>query len=158
MSDLEARLAALEARVRVLEDAVELQDIMVRYGPSVDSGDADATAELFAEDGVYDAEGPGPMVGADGVRDMVNGATHQGLLPNCAHTIGPATLRLEGDRATATGYSRVYLREGEAFRLWRVAANRWEFERRGGEWKVARRVNRLIGSEDAREIFASASD
>lgn len=158
MSDLEARIAALEGKVRTLEDTLELHDIMVRYGPAVDSGDADAAAGLFAEDAIYDAEGAEPMIGADGVRAMVNGPVHQGLLPNSAHTIGPSTLRIQGDRATATGYSRVYLREGETFRLWRVAANRWEFLRQGGEWKVAKRVNRLIGSDDAHEMLASARD
>lgn len=158
MSDTETRLAALETKVRVLEDALELREIMDRYGPAVDSGDADAAARLFADDGVYDAEGAPPMLGADGVRAMVQGPTHQSLLPNSAHTIGPSQLRIEGDRATATGYSRVYLREGESFRLWRVAANRWEFERRGDAWKVAKRTNRLIGTKDAHEILASAAD
>ena len=66
MSDTETRLAALEAKVRVLEDTLELRDIMDRYGPAVDSGDADAAAELFADDSVYDAEGAPPMLGGDG--------------------------------------------------------------------------------------------
>jgi len=158
MSDTETRLAALEAKVRVLEDTLELRDIMDRYGPAVDSGDADAAAELFADDSVYDAEGAPPMLGGDGVRAMVQGPNHQSLLPNSAHTIGPAMLRVEGDRATATGYSRVYLREGDSFRLWRVAANRWEFERRGDTWKVSKRTNRLLGTQDAHDILASASD
>ena len=158
MSEIEARIAALEEKVRVLEDALELQGIMNRYGPAVDSGDADAAAELFAEDGIYDAEGVSPMIGAVAVRSMVEGPGHQSLLPNSAHTIGPSTLRVAGDAATATGYSRVYLREGEGFRLWRVAANRWEFERREGGWKVARRTNRLIGSEGAHAMLASASE
>ena len=157
MSDMEARIEALERKVRVLEDALELQGIMDRYGPAVDSGDADAAADLFWDDGVYDAEGVAPMMGAEAVRAMVEGPAHQGLLPNAAHTVGPSMLRVDGDAATATGYSRVYLREGEGFRLWRVAANRWEFERRGGGWKVARRTNRLIGTKDSHEVLASAS-
>ena len=158
MSDMESRIAALEEKVRVLEDALDLQGIMNRYGPAVDSGDAKAAAQLLAEDGIYDAEGVDPMVGAAAVQAMVEGPGHQRLLPNAAHTIGPSTLRVAGDAATATGYSRVYLREGENFRLWRVAANRWEFERRGAEWKVAKRTNRLIGSPGAHEILASAED
>ena len=157
MSDMEARIEALEGKVRVLEDEIELRGIMDRYGPAVDSGDADAAAELFWDDGVYDAEGVAPMMGAKAVHEMVLGPTHQGLLPNAAHTIGPSMLRVDGDAATATGYSRVYLREGEGYRLWRLAANRWEFERRGGEWKVAKRTNRLIGTKDSHEVLASAS-
>ena len=41
MSDMEARIEALEGKVRVLEDEIELRGIMDRYGPAVDSGDAD---------------------------------------------------------------------------------------------------------------------
>ena len=156
MSDLELRMEKLEQRVHELQDRVDLHEIMARYGPAVDSGSADAAAALWAEDGIYDAEGAGPMRSADAVREMFNGPAHQSLLPNCAHTIGPATLDLDGDRATATGYSRVYKRKGDAFELWRLATNRWEFERRDGRWCVARRVNRLIGNEESRQLLARA--
>ena len=153
MSDLEDRLAKLEAKVRVLEDALELQDMMARYGTAVDSGSAAAAAALWAEDGVYDAEGPAPMESADAVQAMVEGPAHQRLLPNCAHTIGPGTLAIDGDNAYSTGYSRVYLREGDAFRLWRLSVNRWEFERRTEGWKVSRRTNRLLGGAEAHELL-----
>ncbi len=153
VKELEARVAELEEKVRVLTDALELQTLMARYGPAVDSGSADAAADLWAEDGVYDSDGAAPMHGADAVREMVNGPKHQSLLPNCAHTIGPAVLDVAGDRAAATGYSRVYLRDGDAFNLWRLAANRWDFARTASGWKVARRTNRLLGTDDAHELL-----
>jgi len=153
MTDWQARVEALERKVRVLEDALELYGIMNRYGPAVDTGNADATAELFAPDGNYDTDGTTIAPGADGVRAMVLGPGHQRLLPNSAHTIRPTALEIEGDRAHATGYSRVYLRRGDAFELWRVSANRWEFERRAQGWKVAQRSNRLIGTPDAQRIL-----
>jgi SnoaL-like domain len=153
MTDLQARVETLERKMRVLEDALELYGIMNRYGPAVDTGSANATAALFASDGNYDTDGAQIAPGADGVRAMVLGPGHQRLLPNSAHTIGPSTLQIEGDRAHATGYSRVYLRSGDDFALWRVSANRWEFERRAGEWKIAQRTNRLIGTPDAQRIL-----
>lgn len=156
MSDLELRMNRLEQRVSELEDRVALHEIMARYGPAVDSGSADAAAALWADDGIYDSDGGDPMIGADAVRAMVNGPRHQSLLPNCSHTIGPATLDVDGDRATATGYSRVYKRKGHTFELWRLATNRWEFERRDGQWCVARRINRLVGTPEAQQLLARA--
>ena len=52
--NVESRLAALVARVHQLEDQVQLYQIMSAYGPLVDSGDAEATAALWTEDGIYD--------------------------------------------------------------------------------------------------------
>ena len=54
MSDTEQRLAALEAKLHALEDQVALYQLMSAYGPLVDSGDAEATAAMWTEDGVYD--------------------------------------------------------------------------------------------------------
>jgi len=153
MTDWQARVEALERKLRVLEDALELYGIMNRYGPAVDTGSAAATAALFANDGSYDTDGAEIGPGADGVRAMVEGPGHQRLLPNAAHTIGPSALAIDGDRAVATGYSRVYLRRGTAFDLWRVSANRWEFERRAEGWRISRRTNRLIGTPDAQRIL-----
>ena len=85
MSDIEKRLAALEAKVHDLEDQVALYQLMSAYGPLVDSGDADATAGLWTEDGVYDwGGGPKPAEGTP----MKEGETR--LKP----TPGPAALWL----------------------------------------------------------------
>ena len=71
---------------------------------------------MFAEDGVYDVDGPLLMEGRAAVRAMVRGPRHQAMLPNCAHQIGPAVVELDGDRAVATGYSRVYHAPGRRLR------------------------------------------
>ncbi len=65
MSDIEKRLAALETRLHELEDQVALYQLMSAYGPLVDSGDAEATSNLWVEDGIYDwGGGPKPVGGA----------------------------------------------------------------------------------------------
>jgi hypothetical protein len=51
MSDVDDRLAALERRIRVLEDELAIQRTIVRYGPAVDSGDAVGAANVFTPDG-----------------------------------------------------------------------------------------------------------
>ncbi len=57
------------------------------------------------------------MEGSAGVAAMVRGKGHQSLLPNCAHQVGPGVVKVDGDTAEATTYSRVYLREGDAYRV-----------------------------------------
>ena len=157
--DLDARLAALEARVRVLEDENALHRLMTSYGPAVDSGSAEEAGALWTADGTYETDGgPGVMEGSAGVAAMVRGRGHQSLLPNCAHQVGPGVVRVDGDRAEATTYSRVYLREGDAYRVWRVAANHWQFARTDAGWKVVRRLNRSLGHPESQAILRHALD
>jgi uncharacterized protein (TIGR02246 family) len=153
---LAARLDALERRVAALEDELAIHRVIVRYGFAVDTGDADATAALFTPDAVYDVDGTLVMRGRDGVAGMVRGERHRSLLPNCAHTIGPAVVTLDGDRAVATAYSRIYLRRDGELALWRVSFNRFELERCCGAWLIARRTTRLLGHDEAHGIFERA--
>lgn len=150
------RLDQLEQRIAALEDEAELTRLMTSYGPAVDTGEADEAAALFADDALYDTDGAPLMHGADGVRAMVSGPNQQALIPDCAHVMGPSVVRIDGDTAVGVGYSRVYLRDGDGFRVWRVSANRWEFERREGAWVITNRVNRNRGSEDSSEVLRGA--
>ena len=165
MSDIEKRLAALESRVNDLEDQVALYQLMSAYGPLVDSGDAEATAALWTEDGIYDwgggpqssvKEGPaGAAYSQAAIADMVRSPYHQGIIHGGAgHVIGLPHLRIDGDTAVGTSYSRLYRRDGENFRIWRVGANRWEFVRTPDGWRVKQRTNRVLnGDAEARELL-----
>jgi hypothetical protein len=171
MDDIEGRLNALEARVHQLEDQVQLYQIMSAYGPLVDSGDAKATAALWTEDGLYDwgggsASQPGSGVkeGAQGaahsraeIADMVRGDYHQAIIKGGAgHVIGLPHIAVDGDKAVAISYSRLYRRDGDNFRVWRVGANRWEFVRTADGWRVKRRINRVLtGEEEPRALLRS---
>lgn len=146
---------ALARRVQTLEDELAIHRLIVRYGFAVDTGDADGAAACFTEDTVYDVDGPLLMEGRAGVRQMVRGPRHQAMLPHCAHQIGPAVVSVDGDRAVAAGYSRVYLRRDERIDIYRVSFNRWELERRAGEWLIARRTTRLLGHAEAAALLRS---
>ncbi len=150
---LEARVDELARRVAVLEDERAVLDLLTRYGFAVDSGDAAATGELYAADTIVEIDGDDGIRSRGDMEAMVTGARHQSLLPNCAHQMGPFSVRVDGDRATATGYGRVYLRTEKGFAIWRVSAGRWELERRGGQWEVTRRWTRAIGSTEAQHLL-----
>jgi uncharacterized protein (TIGR02246 family) len=153
MSDLAEQFAALTQRVQVLEDELAIHRLIVRYGLAVDTGDAERTAAVFTPDGVYDAD-VRRMDGRAGVADMVRSDRHQGMVGHCAHQIGPAVVRVDGDRAVAVGYSRVYLQSAHGIDIYRVSMNRWQLERRDGTWLIARRITRLLGHDEATALFA----
>jgi len=155
MTDVERQLDALTRRVEALEEELAIHRLIVRYGLAVDIGDAKHGAEVFAEDGIYDVD-IGVMRGRGAVRDMITGARHQEMVGHCAHQIGPAVVEVGGDRAVATGYSRVYLDTRAGTHIYRVSFNRWELEKRDGKWLIARRVTRLLGHDEAKTIFARA--
>jgi ketosteroid isomerase-like protein len=152
------RLAALEARVGVLEDQVDIHRLINSWGPAVDTGEAEAAAALWAEDGVMVSD-LARLEGPDGVAAMVEGEGQQALIRHgCAHVQAFPVVRVEGDKATATGYSRVYrYRDDGGHEIWRVSANNWEFRRTPDGWRVTRRTNHVIdGGPDAREILKRA--
>lgn len=146
-------VAALAKRVEALEDELAIHRLIVRYGFAVDVGDADGAAAVFTEDGVYDVD-VGRMAGRDAVRAMVRGERHQAMVGHCAHQIGPAVVTLDGDRATATGYSRVYLQTAAGTHVYRVSLNEWALVKRDGAWLIAHRTTRMLGHADALSVFA----
>ena len=161
MDDFEDRVRALEARLRAVEDELALYRLMTSYGPAADSGDGVKASEIWTEDGVYDADGPGVMDGRGAIVAMLSDEGHQSMVPGCAHMNHPVVIELDGDRATAVGYSQVWRTDtdpsGEAkHRVFRLAANRWEFARTDDGWRVVRRTNRRLNTDAAREILHSA--
>ena len=98
MTDERRRLDRLEERVQVLEDELAIIRLIASYGPLVDAGEADAVADLWAEDGTYDVEG-WQMASRDDIRAMVESDGHQGLIEGgCTHFLGPAHVTLRRRR------------------------------------------------------------
>lgn len=151
--DLTHRLAALERRLQAVEDELAIHQLIVRYGLAVDTGDAARTAAAFTDEGVFDTD-VRCLAGREAIADMVRSDRHQHMVGRCAHQIGPALVRVDGDRAVALGYSRVYLRDGDGIGIYRISLNRWDLERRAGVWLIARRLTRILGHDEAAAIFA----
>jgi hypothetical protein len=104
--DLGAAVAALAARVRALEDQVEIMQLVAQYGPAADSGSGDAAAALWTEDGTFDVAGHFEMRGRDAIAGMVHGEGHQGLIRNgCGHVLTVPHIAVDGDGAAGRGYA-----------------------------------------------------
>lgn len=153
----EDRLAELERRLARVEDELAITRMIASYGPLVDAGDAEAVASLWAVDGEYDVEG-WHMRSRTDVEAMVRSEGHQGLIAGgCAHFLGPAYVRVEGDEAVAVFESvLVRHRDGE-YSVRRAGANRVRLRRVGdepGRWEIVHRTTRaLIGSPESRDLL-----
>ncbi|WP_433220532.1 nuclear transport factor 2 family protein [Dactylosporangium sp. CS-047395] len=156
---LEETVAQLQRRVGELEDRLALMQLLATYGPAVDSGAAEPAAGLWTDDGVYDVD-PEVLRGRAAIAGMVTGEGHQRLIrAGAAHLQGLPHLQVDGDRAVATAYSQLVLRDEatDGFRVWRTGVNRWEFTRTPGGWQVTHRTNRqLNGAAEARELLYQA--
>lgn len=158
IADLRATVADLTARMRRLEDHLEITQLVAQYGPNVDSGAADATAELWTEDGTFDAVGAMAMRGHEEIAGMVEGEGHQGLIRNgCGHVLTVPHVVVDGDEAEGRSYALNIRWDPEAERFWvaRVSANRWRWARTPDGWRITERVNaNLDGTPEHRQVLA----
>lgn len=149
----------LASRLQALEDREAIRELIASYGPLADAGAADAIAGLWAEGGSYGVGGMGAATGRTAIAGLIEGPTHQALMAQgCGHLLGPVTIVLDGDQATARGHSVVFRHTNAGFEAWRVAANRWDLVRGEGGWHVSHRENALLdGTETARALFSPPS-
>jgi uncharacterized protein (TIGR02246 family) len=142
--------------VRDLEDHLEILNLVAAYGPLVDAGDADGTAELWTQDGTYDVDS-GCYEGRSGIAAMVRSAPHQRLLERgCAHVTTPPAVAVDGDAAVAVTHSQLVVRSSSGgFDVVRATAHRWELVCGADGWRVHRRTSRLLGGDAAaRDLLA----
>ncbi len=158
MERLSEAVAALEARVRQLEDHLEITQLVAQYGPSVDSGSAEATAELWTDDGSFDAVGAITMRGQEQISGMVQSQGHQDLITHgCGHVLTVPHVVIDGDEARGRSYALNIRWDPEQQRFWvaRLSANTWHWVRTDQGWKVKERVNaNLDGTPEHRDILA----
>jgi len=123
----------------------------------VDSGSAEATADLWTEDGVFDAVGAIRMQGHDEIRAMVDGDGHQGLIKNgCGHVLTAPLVVVDGDRAEGRNYALNIRWDAEQDRFWvaRVSANSWRWVRTPDGWRTTERTNaNLDGTPEHRHVL-----
>ena len=132
-NSLEQRLEQLEQRLLHTESQLAIINLMTRYGMAADCGDIAAALACYNESAVYIVSAPTAgrddykdvedlvLCGHVAIGDMLSSEMHQSLIPNCAHTVGPGTIEVDGKTARATGYSRLYRRQEESFELMRLS-------------------------------------
>jgi hypothetical protein len=155
----EERLENLERRLQAAEDQLAILNLLNSYGPLVDSGAAREAAALWVEGGGYNYSGGN----SNGTRleapaalvNVYEGAGHRSLVETgCSHLTATPVITLQGDNATALGYTYVILKEGERWILLRAAINEWKLTRTPSGWRIAERFNRIIsGNEDSHEVM-----
>ena len=156
---LEQRLAALEARLTAAEDHLEILNLLMSYGPLVDSATAEPAGRLWVEGGGYNFTLPGGgtkrLEAPHEVADMYTWPGHIDLVnTGCAHLTATPKITVDGDAAQAVGYSFVVLKEGERWFLWRAAVNHWTLQRTADGWRISERFNRALdGSPDSHDVM-----
>jgi SnoaL-like domain len=152
---IESRIAALEARLLHAEDRLAILDLLMQYGPLVDSGSSQEATALWVDTGGYNFSGgfsggtrleaPAELIA------MYDSEGHKDLVATgVSHFTGTPKITLNGDEAEAVGYSFVILKEGERWFIWRGAINHWTLRRTDAGWRIVERFNRTLdGSEDS---------
>lgn len=154
---IEERLTALETRLRVAEDQLEILRLLNTYGPAVDSGSAEAAADLWAEDGIYDAGGVTRFT-PEALIAMYNDVGHQGLVhTGSSHLTATPRIEVNGDEAEAVAYSFVVVKRGDEWFIMRGAINHWQLVRTAQGWRIKERFNRVLdGTADSHEVMRRA--
>lgn len=156
MQDMKDVIAALTKRIEELEDERAIRTVLCNYALAVDGNNAEAMAQLYAEDCAIDIDSAAFYNGREDAKRIVTGDAHQSILPNCAHIMGPFSIAIDGDRAVATGYATIFVREAREVGVWRQAYGRWELVKRDGRWQILKRQSRSTGRIDSQAILNAA--
>jgi hypothetical protein len=161
---------ALEARMRAIEDRLEILNLIASHPPSADTGADFYARAVYAEDGVFDRGDVAGGISVDGYAELMNRQAHKDAIKGgLGHFCGLPYVEIDGDRATVTSYLQILTpAQGEpvevpnhgaskGFRIHRLAANRWDLARIDGRWRIKRRtVRSLDGTPGAQEILLGA--
>ncbi|MEW4467425.1 nuclear transport factor 2 family protein [Parasphingorhabdus sp. JC815] len=143
-------------RLRRLEDAEAIRNLIASYGPLADSGDASAVAALWTGDGSYSVGDFGVAKGRQAITALIESDMHQNLMKQgCGHILTSPHIILGNDSAIATNHSIVFRHVDDRYETWRVSANRWQLVHTDDGWRVGHRDNRpLSGDERARALLS----
>lgn len=129
----------VERRLRRLEDLVEIQQLFVDYGRSLDDGDVDRYASLFTADGRVDLGPIGRAEGRTGIRKLMAAAL-DGLVGHSFHLVTGPQIELDGDEARASVMWTVIHRDGHgAPQVTMIGKHHDHLRREDGRWRFAER-------------------
>lgn len=159
----------LEERIRAVEDRLEIYNLIAGHPPSADTGSRAHVARAWTEDGAFDrgAQFGGPQRQSTSAGGVDNPEHMRAIGQGLAHFAGLPYVRITGDTAFAISYLQILVPDrvgpefevpnhgkGSGFHIHRISANRWDFVRTSGGWKISgRRLRPLDGNEEARDIL-----
>ena len=163
---------SLDARLREMEDRLEIYNLIAAHPPSADTGADYYTSVVYTEDGIFGrGEGLDGAVGNDAIGAMTVSPGHQQAIQGgLAHFAELPHITLDGDAAYVTSYLQILHPDAlgddrelpnhgysQGFRIHRVVANRWTLTRTPEGWKIkSRKLRPLDGSGPARDILEQA--
>ena len=134
-----------EARLRAIEDRLEIEDLLTRYCQAIDGKDWALLDTIFTPDAHVDYTSSG---GVQGPYPEVR-AWLAGVLPNfptSQHLVTNKDIRIDGDRATSSAYFYNPMGRGQpdgGVKLFFVGG--WyvdELVRTAAGWRISRRIER----------------
>lgn len=165
----ESEVRNLLDRLTAVEDRLAILDLLAGSAHSSDVASGAYWSSIYADDAAMDrGAGRARDLGKESILAIVNGADQQAAIDaGMSHLAMLPRVRVEGDRATATGYLLVVVPDPDGARvvlpgkgtspglsIYQLTVNRWELVRAAGGWQVTKRVVRPIAAEDAREILS----
>ncbi|CAN5181562.1 hypothetical protein BH09ACT10_BH09ACT10_19530 [soil metagenome] len=151
---------SIEARVQLLEDELALRNLLARYAFNADMGRARAYADLYTEDGAIDLKDmDGPRFeGRESIySDFITQPMATAAAGRTFHQASPTVFHIDGDNATGEGFGTVlYLGEDGSMTIVQGTYNHWTFRRVDGEWLIAERDFRQMGSPEASTMFVKS--
>jgi len=162
----------LEARLRAIEDRLEIYNLIASHPPSADTGADYYTRAVYTEDGVFDrGSGLDGAVGHEAIAAFTLRPEHQeAIAGGMAHMSTLPYVEIEGDTAYVTSYLQIVHPDRESaprelpnhgttagFRIHRVVTNRWTLVRTKTGWKIAKRhMEPIDGTQGYRDILTEA--
>lgn len=138
MTDLDCRLAQLEADIAYLKDRRAIEDVIHELARGTDRFDVEMMTDAFAEDG-FDDHGTWARTPASEFADWAN-RIHEGGSLMSMHNICTHTCEIDGNVAHAESYvmGAMLDRSGESCRL---LNGRYldRLEKRDGVWRIVLR-------------------
>lgn len=173
MTDAAIPMNNLEARLRAIEDRLEILNLIAGHPPGADSASGEYAASLWVEDGVFDrGEGlQGSRGHAATIASLAAPGFQKAVAQGITHFTGLPHIEIDGDTAIVTSYLQILMPnpEGESvelsahgtskgYRVHRLTANRWDLVRTPEGWRVKHRTLRTMDTPEARAILRGVAE
>jgi hypothetical protein len=161
---------SMEERLRAIEDRLAILDLLAGSALSSDVASEAYWESMFAPNAVMDRGSDRGLEGRDQIMEIVRSTGQaEAIKSGMAHALALPRIRIDGDRAVATGYMQALVLDpnspevnlpGKGTRkslvTFHLTVNRWELERTDAGWQVAKRVIRPIATEDTQQMLRRA--